>query len=357
MIRPVTLSDIWTLRKKPRSQVMLYNDAMLALPHRPFWFALRCLLEGGTYEGATFVYREGGLGAMVQSVGRRGRAEHDVTLMAVYGGGQGHPTDPDVWFRLLEALVAEAGAARVQRLYAALSQHQEELREIFRQLGFSGYTHQSVLRLDGPDWDQGTTLAPMRRQANRHVWAIHKLYGAVTPRAVQLVEARDARSWMLPLDHGWRRPYRSAWVLGSEDNLTAYLHRISGPAAHVLSLLITPEARGFTTDVLRFGLAQIGDSLPVYLLLRDYQQELFLPAGDLGFQPIAEQLLLCKQTTVAVRRSILAPALEPSPEPHPPIPTISSRWEDVRQYGNTTGYYQQYRTTPGDASRTDPPGD
>lgn len=340
MIRPVTLSDIWTLRKKPRSQVMLYNEAMLALPHRPFWFALRCVVEGSAHEGATFVYREGSLGAVVQSVGRRGRPEHDVTLMAAYGGGQGHPTDPDVWFRLLETLCIEVGAARVQRIYAALSQRHEELREIFRQLGFSGYSQQSVLRLEGPDWDQGTTLAPMRRQSSRDVWAIHKLYGAVTPRAVQLAEARDARSWMLPLDHSWRRPYQSAWVLGSEDSLIAYLHRTSGPAAHVLSLLMLPEAREMTTDVLRFGLAQISDALPVYLLLRDYQQELFLPAGDLGFQPVAEQTLFCKHTTVAVRRSLLTPVLEHGPEPHPPLTTVPSRCEDVTLYGSATGYHQ-----------------
>ncbi|PMP74498.1 MAG: hypothetical protein C0183_21195, partial [Roseiflexus castenholzii] len=231
----------------------------------------------------------------------------------------------------------------------------DELREIFRQLGFIGYAQQTVLRLDGPDWDQGTTLAPMRPQSNHDVWAIHKLYGAVTPRQVQHVEARDARSWMLPLDRVWRRPYRNAWVLGAGDRMTAYLHRTTGPVGHVFSLLIRPEAREQTTDVLRFGLAQIHDALPVYLMLREYQQELFLPAGDLGFQPVAEQTLFCKHTTVAARRSILAPVLE-SPETHPPIPTISSRCEDGRLYGNTTGYYQQYRIASRDASAAYPSG-
>jgi len=356
MIRPVTLSDIWTLRRKPRSQVTLYNEAMLASPHRPFWFALRCWLEGSAQDCATYVYREGALSAVVQSIGRRGRPEHDVALMAAYGGGNGHPTDPDVWFRLLESLCAEVGAARIQRIYAALPQRHNELREIFRQAGFTGYTQQSVLRLDGPDWDQGTTLAPMRPQSNHDVWAIHKLYGAVTPRQVQLFEARDARSWMLPLDRVWRRPYRNAWVLGAGDRMVAYLHRTTGPVGHVFSLLIRPDAREQMTDVLRFGLAQIHDALPVYLILRDYQQELFLPAGDLGFHPVADHTLLCKQTTVAARRSLLTPVLE-SPETHPPIPTISSQCEDRRFYGSATGYYQQYRTTSGNASGACSSGD
>jgi hypothetical protein len=180
----------------------------------------------------------------------------------------------------------------------------------------------------------------MRPQARRDAWAIHKLYGATTPRMVQHAEARLPRAWMLPLTQGWHRPRRRGWVLGPEDNLTAYLHLSSGPAAHVLTLLLQPDAREITTDILRFGLGQVPDSLPVYLLLRDYNRELLMPAEDLGFQPIGEQVLLFKQTTVAVRRSILVPALEPSPEPRAPIPTISSLREDVRRYVRTTRHHQ-----------------
>lgn len=330
MIRPVTLGDFWTLRRKPRSLVILYNEAMLAQPHRPFWFGLRCMLEGNGRDGATFVYRERGMRAAVQSIGRNGRAEQDIVLLATYGSGRGHPTDPDVWFRLLEALCSHAGRHRVQRIYAALSQRHDELREIFRQLGFNNYTQQTVLRLEGPDWDQGTTLAPMRSEARRDIWAIHKLYGATTPHPVQQAEARQARAWLLPLTQGWHRPRRRAWVLGPDDDLIAYLHLTSGPSAHILTLFIQPDARDITTDILRFGLAQIPDALSVYLLLRDYQRELLLPAQDLGFQPIGEQALLFKQTTVAVRHPFLMPAFESGAEPGARIPTITPIREDTR---------------------------
>jgi hypothetical protein len=329
MIQPVTLGDLWTLRRKPRSQVWLYNEAMLAHPHRQFTFALRCLLEGGR-DGATFVYRERGMRAVAQAVGRSGRPEHDIVMLSAYGGGSGQPTDPDVWFRLIEALCLHAGQYRVQRLYAALSQRHEELREIFRQLGFASYTQQIVLRLEGPDWDQGVTVAPMRAQARRHDWAIHRLYGLTAPHLVQQAEARVARDWQLPITEGWRRAPRRGWVLGTDDSPIAALRLMSGPAAHVFTLLINPDSRDVVTDVLRFGLGQIVDTLPVYLLLREYQSELLAPASDLGFQPIGEQALLFKQTTVAVRRSSLLPALEPRPEPRGPIPTISSLGEDAR---------------------------
>lgn len=320
---------------------MLYNEAMLAIPHRPFWFATHSAIEGSSANRAVFVYDEGGMQAMVQAVGHERRPEQDIVIMSAYGGGRGYPTDPDVWFRLLEALCAHAGRRQVQRLYAALSQRHDELREVFRQLGFSAYTQQTVLRLEGPDWDQGTVLATMRPQSRRDVWAIHKLYGAITPRPVQQAEARSSRDWAVPLAHGWRRLKRRGWVLGPEDNLAAYLSITSGPVAHVMTLLIAPETRDITTTILRFGLGQISDTLPVYLLLRDYQSELLLPAEDLGFQPIGEQALLLKQTTVAARRSLLTPALEPIPEPRAPIPTISLLDEDARSYDRSARHHKQ----------------
>ena len=344
MIRSVAPGDLWVLRRKPRSQVWLYNEAMLARPHHQFTFALRCLFDNRR-EGTTLVHRDRGMRAIAQAVSRSGRPEQDIAMLSAYGGGgRDNPTDPDAWFRLLEALCVQAGQGRVQRLYAALSQRHEELRELFRQLGFVSYAQQIVLRLEGPDWDQGVTVAPMRPQARRNDWGIHRLYGMMTPHLVQHAEARVARDWQLPITEGWRRSPRRGWVLGDDDNLTAALRLVSGPAAHVFTLLIHPESRDIVTDVLRFGLGQITDTLPVYLLLREYQSELLAPASDLGFQPIGEQALLFKQTTVAVRRPSLLPALEPRPEPRGPIPTISSlHCEDARYYDRATQHYEQHR--------------
>lgn len=339
MIGLATVSDLWTLRRKPRSQVTLYNEAMLAKPHRPFWSALRSVIEGSSHHGATVMLRERGVRAAAQTVGRRGRPEHDVVLLASYGGGKGFPTDPDLWFRLLEQITVQAGQARIQRLYAALSQANVELRELFRQLGFAHYTTQTVLRLEGPDWDQGTTVAPMRAQTQRSLFAIQKLYGLVTPRAVQGAEVRDSRTWKLPRARSNHAKARG-WVLGSDDNLTAYLHLTSGPTGHVLTLLVHPESREITTDVFRFGLGQINDDLPVYLLLREYQRELMLPASDLGFNPIGEQALFVKHTTAPIRQPILRPVAEPRLEPQIPIPTISSVQEDARTYVRTTRYHK-----------------
>ncbi|MCU0491883.1 MAG: hypothetical protein MUD01_09865 [Chloroflexaceae bacterium] len=329
MILTVAPGDLWALRRKPRSQVLLYNDLLLAQPHRPLWFSLRCLLQGSGRDCAMTVYRDRGRSAMVQSHGRSGRAEQDVIYMAAYGNrGPGTPSDSDIWFRLLDRLCVNAGNHSVQRLFASIPDHHDDVREIFRQLGFQVYTHRTLLQLSGPDWDQGTTLAPMRFQSRRDHWAIHKLYGAVTPHQVQYAESRNARSWALPMAQRWVRHRRRAWVLGPDDNLSAYLHIVSGTAAHVMTVLMHPDARAGVTDVLRFGLAQLHDNRPVCLALREYQEELLAPAQDLGFQPLWEQSLLVKSMVVTVRRPMLIPALEPSMEPRITAPNISTPRED-----------------------------
>lgn len=337
MIRSVAPVDLWMLRRKPRSQVMLYNTALFVQPHRPLWFALLCVLQGTGRERATMVFRERGRGAVVQAHGRNGRPEQDIIYLSTYGTrSRTWPSDRDIWFRLIEQLCVSAGHNHVQRLYASISNQQIELREIFRQLGFQAYAHQTLLHLSGPDWDQGTTIAPMRVQSRHDRWAIHKLYGATTPHIVQQAEARNPRDWMLPLTRHWKTPRRRGWVYGPEDNLMAYIHAISGTSANVLMLLIHPNARELVKDVLRFGLSQLIDTRPVYLLLREYQQELLAPAQDLGFQPIGEQTMLVKSTVVPVRRSVFVPALEAGLDPRIPIPSISSPREDPRFYVSTT---------------------
>lgn len=333
MIRSVAPGDLWSLRRKPRNQVVLYTEGLLAQAHRPAWFALRCMLQGNGRDRSTAVYQERGAGALVQAQGRSGRPEQDVVYLATTGPRAAHlPSDYEIWYRLLERLGLNAGYHQLQRLYAAIPGQHGELREIFRQVGFQAFAHATILHLSGPDWDQGTTLAPMRAQSRRDHWAVHKLYGATTPHLVQHAEVRNARHWALPLARGWLGPSRAAWVLGPDDDLVAYLRLASGPAGHVFSMLIRPDARDIAVDVLRFGLANLSDTRPVYLLLREYQGELIAPAQDLGFQPIGEQALLVKHMVVPVRRALLVPSLEPGLEPRVPAPRISAPREDSHPY-------------------------
>lgn len=343
MIRSVAPSDLWSLRRKPRNQVVLYTEGLLAQAHRPVWFALRCLLQGNGREMSTISYRDRSGGGVAQAQGRSGRPEQDVVYLATHGSRAARlPSDYELWYRLLERLAVNAGNHHVQRLYAAVPSQYNEVREIFRQIGFQAFAHTTILHLSGPDWDQGTTLAPMRAQSRRDHWAIHKLYGATTPHLVQHAEVRNARHWALPLTQSWVAPRRGAWVLGPDDDLAAYLRLCSGPSGHVFSLLIRPDAREAAVDVLRFGLAHLSDTRPVYLMLREYQSELLPPAQDLGFQPIGEQALLVKNTVVPVRRLLLVPSLEPGLEAQVPAPRISTPREDSQPYVKSSRGYERY---------------
>lgn len=329
MIRSVAPADLWSLRRKPRNQVVLYTDELLAQVHHPTWFALRCLLAGNGRERATLVTHERGTTASVQARGRSGRPEQDIVYLGAFGPRLTRlPSDYDLWFSLLEQLCVHAGYSHIQRLYAAPPSQYTEVREIFRQLGFQAYTHKTLLHLSGLDWDQRTTLAPMRMQSRRDAWAIHKLYGAVTPHLVQYAEARNVRHWAIPIPQQFGVQRRVAWVLGPDDDLHAYLRLTSGVSGHIFSLLIRPDVREQVVDVVRFGLAQLSDARPIYLVLREYQEDLLLPCQSLGFQPMGEQALLVKNMVVAVRRPLLAASFEPGFEPRVTAPRISTARED-----------------------------
>ncbi len=329
MIRSVTPGDLWSLRRKPRNQIVLYTDGLLAQAHRPAWCALRCMLQGNGRDRVTLIAQERGTSAVVQALGRGDRPELDVVYLGTSGARAARlPSDYDVWFRLLEQLCIHAGHAQVQRIYAAAPSQHTEVREIFRQLGFHAYAHATIMQLSGPDWDQGTALAPMRMQARRDHWAVHKLYGAVTPHLVQHAEVRNARHWSLSRSPHFGRPRQVAWVLGPDDDLIAYLRLTSGVSGHVFSLMMRPDVRDQVVDVLRFGLAQLSDPLPAYLMLREYQEELRGPCQALGFQAIGAQALLVKSMVVAVRRPLLVPSFEPGLEPRVTAPRISAARED-----------------------------
>jgi hypothetical protein len=324
LMRAATPGDLWRLRRKPRNWGLLFNEAMLARPYRPWPYLLRDVVEGPGQHGGSYIYRDGRSQALVQLRGRKGRPEQELIYFAIYGEPrQGTPTDYDIWHRLVEHACTAAGHYGVQRVYAPLSQRHNDLRELLKQLGFAPYTRQALLRLAGPDMSQGTSVAPMRVQTRQSVWGIHKLYGALTPRPVQQAEALSPRDWALPMARRWPRPSLRGWVLGDNDELVACLRLQSGPTGHVFRLLLRHEARDIAPDVIRFGLSQINDPRPAYVLLREYQSELLAPLEELGFQGLGEQTLLVKTLAAAVRRPVLLPVIEPGLEPNLTIPSIS----------------------------------
>lgn len=337
MIRSVTPGDLWSLRRKPRTQVVLHTASLLVQPHQPFRFACHSFLQGNGQTYAMIVFAERGFRALVQARKRHSRPEQDIIMLATYGLQKPYlPSDYDIWFRLLERLIITAGHCAIQRLYAAVWEQHSELREICRQLSFQAYARRVILQLSGPDWDQGTTIAPMRIQSRQDNWAIHKLYGSTTPHPVQYADVYTPRDWSLPLGQRWHTHRRRAWVMGPTSNLVAYLHLLSGPLAHVFTLLIHPDERDHVTDVLRFGLTQLHDTRQVYLIVHEYQHDILKPAQSLGFQPLGDQTLMVKSTIVPARRSLLLSTFEPGLERRVTIPSIFAHTEESHSDGTPT---------------------
>lgn len=321
MSRLLTPIDLVGLRRKTRSLVVLDGDVSLLRRHRVLLLAVRSILENHS-DHITTIVRDGITSAILQARARRSRPERELMALAAYGPDQRYPSDHDMWFNLLESHVVQSARDRIQRLYATLDNHHADLAEIFRQSGYTSFSRQLVLRLDGPDWDQGTRLATMTPQTRHDVWGIHQLYGQTTPRPVQLAEAKAARDWMLPLSTPWERVKQRAWVQRHNEHIMASLHIQSGRQAHVMRLLVQPNARDEVPDMLRFGISQIADTLPIWLVLRDYQEDLLWSAQDLGFQPFNEQSLLVRHNVAFIRRPAFARVLESNPEQGSPIPTI-----------------------------------
>ncbi|MFZ9857781.1 MAG: hypothetical protein ACO3F2_05525 [Roseiflexaceae bacterium] len=321
MSRLLTPIDLIGLRRKARSLVVLDGDVSLLRRHRVLLLAVRSILENHTTHSTTVV-RHGDISAMLQALTRHSRPERELIALASYGLDQRYPSDHDMWFNLLESHVVQSARDRIQRLYATLDNHHADVAEIFRQSGYVPFSRQLLLRLDGPDWDQGTRLATMAPQTRHDVWGIHQLYGQITPRPVQLAEAKAARDWMLPLSTPWERVKQKAWVQRHNEQIMASLRIQSGREAHVMRLLVQPSARDEVPDMLRFGMSQIADTLPIWLVLRDYQEDLLWSAQDLGFQPFSEQSLLVRHNVALIRRPAFARVLKPNHEQGSPIPTI-----------------------------------
>lgn len=337
MIRSVTPGHLWRLRRKAQYQMILPNECLLVQPYRPFWFAVRCAFQGSGPQREAMVYQDRNVLATVHARGVPDHPEQRILYFGFHGSDQQRSVY-DLWFRLLERLCIHAGYHGIHRLHATVwSQQQAEIGEIFRQLGFQVYTHNLVLQLAEAKWHHEPTHYPMRAQSRHDAWAVHKLYGSVTPPLVQRAEARTPRAWLPTVSTGWQQVHGRSWVSGPEDHLNSYLRITSGPDAHVFSLLVHPETRDEVTEVVRFGLAQLSHARPVYFILREYHQELVEPLERLGFRCTGQQALLVKSVVVRVRRAPIAPALKASIwGSQVVVPRISTPREDVNTYVRAT---------------------
>src|SRR5581483_8897264 len=155
----------------------------------PLTDALASRVSFGNMGAETFVLYANGrkqraLG-VVQARPRKNRPEADITFIAPALDHE--PDAVATWYRLLAEATKGLGELGCQRIYAQVPSG-NGAEEVFRQAGFTTFTHADIYLLLPERAAARLALAPsptLRRMRKRDEWNVLRLYTALTPRTVQ----------------------------------------------------------------------------------------------------------------------------------------------------------------------------
>lgn len=326
MIRPASVADMWSMRRKPRRRIFFYNDTLLASSYHPYLQACSSLLDPLTTHSdqVTLVLRDHGVRGYLQARRHPNTAELDLQFLTAYSRRNAPPLrDGEIFFRLIEDLLKRAGKHHLQRVFATVGARAADLTEVLRQLGFQPFTQQSIWMLPEPVVEVGSALVALRHQSRRDAWAIHQLYCSLTPRHVLQAELRDSTSWLLPRAQQWMRHRERGWVLGDDQSIVGHIGVKTGSRGYVLRMMIAEHLRSDTAAMVRYVLAQLHEQRPIFVVLRSYQSELSSVLEDLGFVERGEQTLFVKQLAIVQRQPSFLPTLRRNERSEGGLPTTA----------------------------------
>ena len=324
MIRPFRFWDAALVARLQRAGVALDLETYLTRSHSPLGTAITSHLFPARHRACTCIadHREedGGCLGLAQMRQRPERKEYVVAFIApaLSAGGGVHAT----WQRLLAHLAVKAGERGGQRLYAGLPGEGEEY-QIFRHVGFTAYAQEDVYqcchRLPLPQVAQ----LP-RRQRERDGWGLQKLYGAVTPRAVQAAQGSGHGEWELAPYHWPANPQQRGYVWETSGEVSAALQVRSTADAHWLRLLLHPDMLDQATAVVAAAMASIGrpSRQKIFWAVRTYEAGMQAALAEFGFEPVASQTLVVKHCTIWAREPALKPVHALNGKAEPAAPTI-----------------------------------
>jgi hypothetical protein len=227
------------------------------------------------------------------------------TLLALGSAVGVYDADP-VWEALLTTAVRQAGLSGVRSLYARVP-WTTGAAPLFARLNWQAYATETVFLAQEARAVSREALRP-RPMEPGDTWAVHQLYAAAVPQAVQQAEAFTSRRW-----EGAARGRRGAVTgLLFEDGWQAigFARVTAGPAGRGIDLLVHPEHRHLASPMLYGVLATLAPGgRRLWVALRGYQDELAGPLEARGFLPVFEQELFVRYTTARLRR----PAAEFAP--------------------------------------------
>jgi hypothetical protein len=329
LVESFGLGHFWLLKKLESRGTPLGLQRTLIQPVSPFWQAVSSCVGVHEPNTLTYVIREttksGVMAGVAQIWERRGRPEAEIIYIA-----PALSTNPDIqslWGRLLSQVCVEAGERGVQRLFADISRDGGEA-EVFRQVGFTAYAREEILRLDEiPPVPRRDPPVDLRRLRSEDAGQLLDLYASVTPRLVQQAEGQGPAQWHINSNHStfWGE---EAYILEDQQSskIVGYLQVKPGTVGHWLEMTLAPIAWDDGERLLEFGLSRIADwpARPVYTAVREYQGGLLPILYAKGFDSCARQVSMVKHTTVLVKDPFpkLLPVIEKRVGPSTPTVTL-----------------------------------
>jgi hypothetical protein len=226
-----------------------------------------------------------------------------------------------IWYRLLLHLCIVAGERQVQRLFACLVEG-SAAEDVFRQASFVAYCHEQVFcrSTSGAEARLSPRLRSVRSEDGLDV---RRLWHRITPRPVLQAEGLDSTPGHSLLFETVGSGAEQGYVLrGDGREIWGYLHVSSRPRGVWLRLMVHPDARNASAEMLEHALAVLENHpQPIYCAVREYEGGLQAVLEDRGFAAIDAYSLLVKHTTVRVRQPLrkLVPALKKGAEIAPTV--------------------------------------
>jgi hypothetical protein len=323
---PFTAGDslrVYRLQRKGISLDLQRSLTQSYAPLREAWLAFLTQQAMGQPTYVLYDLRDGE--GFVQVGYRPHQAAADVSFLSPALADAGERA-ANIWTRLLDGAVVEAAERGIQRVFASLPESGTEV-DVFHQAGFMLYAGEEVYRLVQPGGGRRGATSPRLRPQHPEDWpAIQKLCVAITPQRIRQAEGgiavaarreRECRRYVLPGENG--------------NDLLAVLNLCVGGLGHWLRVLVHPDARDVTKDLIEWGVAElVGRAVrPIYCNVRKYEGGVRASLAAVGFEPYANQALMVKHTVAWVKAPAqeLVPALKSSAEPVPPAYRIDGELE------------------------------
>jgi hypothetical protein len=311
------LASLWARRKLPLAggdAATFYNEAhvweRLGLEESVLGGLERALQQWAPIGGGrrTWIAVRGlALRALASARRRCRRSAWEVDYLIVAPGEEGTCAS------LLEELARGLGRAGVEKVFLRLDAH-SHLVDSARCAGFFPYLRDQLWRLERPDLSGvGCPPLPMRLSAlgGADLLPLFQLYNASVPATVRRCEALTLREWAAMQERGRCQHL----VLQKDGRLTAWLRLARRDGAGCFALLAPRRRDALLDDLLATALHYLHDRRPIFCLVPEYERGLGSRLADLGFQPVAQYVVLANRLVRPVEETVQVPAGAHQPYP------------------------------------------